>query len=246
MSATSLPASAISSAGRPIEALVAEDAIEIMAEPKIDGLSLGLRYEQGRLVQGATRGDGVTGEDVTANIRTLPSVPEQLGGNGWPEMIEIRGEVYMERTGFFALNEERAAAGEPVFANPRNAAAGSLRQLDPAITARRPLKFFAYAWGEASAPFARTHAEALAQFRDWGFTVNERSRLCRGVDAGARLLPRDRRRSRGAALRHRRRRLQGQRSRRCRSGSAWSAARRAGRWRTNSRPSRRRRCCATS
>ncbi|HEY3912377.1 MAG TPA: NAD-dependent DNA ligase LigA [Stellaceae bacterium] len=161
--------------------LVAEDAIEIMAEPKIDGLSLGLRYEHGRLVQAATRGDGVTGEDVTANIRTLPSVPEQLAGSGWPELIEIRGEIYMERTGFFELNEERAAAGEPVFANPRNAAAGSLRQLDPSITARRPLKFFAYAWGEASAPFAQTHAEALERFGDWGLSVNKRSRLCRGV-----------------------------------------------------------------
>src|SRR5205807_230993 len=114
--------------------------------------------------------------------RTLATVPEALAGEGWPELIEIRGEVYLERTGFFALNEERAAAGEPVFANPRNAAAGSLRQLDSAITARRPLKFFAYAWGEASAPFARTHDEALAQFRGWGFTVNPRSRLCRGVD----------------------------------------------------------------
>ncbi|MFZ3236948.1 MAG: NAD-dependent DNA ligase LigA [Stellaceae bacterium] len=164
------------------QALVAEDAIEIMAEPKIDGLSLGLRYEHGRLVQGATRGDGVTGEDVTANIRTLPSVPERLAGSGWPELIEIRGEVYMERTGFFALNEERAAAGETVFANPRNSAAGSLRQLDPSITARRPLKFFAYAWGETSGPIARTHAEALAQLRAWGLTVNDRSRLCRGVD----------------------------------------------------------------
>ena len=162
--------------------LVAEDAIEVMAEPKIDGLSLGLRYEHGRLVQGATRGDGITGEDVTANIRTLRSVPKMLAGVKWPDLIEIRGEVYMERTGFFALNEERAAAGEPVFANPRNAAAGSLRQLDSSITARRPLKFFAYAWGEASAPFARTHAEALAQFREWGLTVNDRSRLCRGVD----------------------------------------------------------------
>ncbi len=97
-------------------------------------------------------------------------------------MVEIRGEVYLERAGFFALNDERAAAGESVFANPRNVAAGSLRQLDPAITARRPLKFFAYAWGEASAPFARTHDEALARFRDWGFTVNPRSRLCHGVD----------------------------------------------------------------
>ena len=163
------------------QALVAEDTIEIMAEPKIDGLSLGLRYEHGQLVQGATRGDGVTGEDVTTNIRTLASVPKQLADEGWPEVIEIRGEVYMERTGFFALNEERVAAGETVFANPRNSAAGSLRQLDPSITARRPLKFFAYAWGEASAPFARTHAEALAKFGAWGLTVNDRSRLCCGV-----------------------------------------------------------------
>ena len=164
------------------EALVAEDVIEIMAEPKIDGLSIGLTYRQGRLVQGATRGDGVTGENVTTNLRTLATIPEVLAGKDWPELIEIRGEVYMERTGFFALNEERAAAGEPVFANPRNSAAGSLRQLDSTITARRPLKFFAYAWGEASAAFARTHAEALARFRDWGFTVNPRSRLCRGVE----------------------------------------------------------------
>jgi len=164
------------------EALVAEDTIEIMAEPKIDGLSLALRYQNGRLALGATRGDGVTGENVTANIRTLRSVPEVLAGEDWPELIEIRGEVYLERAGFFALNEERAAAGESVFANPRNAAAGSLRQLDPSITARRPLKFFAYAWGEASAPFARTHDEALAQFRAWGFSVNPRSQLCRGVD----------------------------------------------------------------
>ena len=164
------------------ETLVAEDVIEIMAEPKIDGLSLGLTYRRGRLVQGATRGDGVTGENVTANIHTLATVPEAFDGTGWPDLIEIRGEVYLERTGFFALNEERAAAGEPVFANPRNAAAGSLRQLDSSITARRPLKFFAYAWGEATASFARTHDEALARFRDWGFTINPRSRLCRGVD----------------------------------------------------------------
>jgi len=164
------------------EALVAEDVIEIMAEPKIDGLSIGLTYRRGRLAQGATRGDGVTGENVTANLRTLATIPGALAGKEWPELIEIRGEVYLERAGFFALNEERAAAGESVFANPRNAAAGSLRQLDPAITARRPLKFFAYAWGEASVPFARTHEEALARLGAWGFTVNPRSRLCRGVD----------------------------------------------------------------
>ena len=163
-------------------ARVAADAIEVMAEPKIDGLSAALRYEHGRLVLGATRGDGVTGEDVTANIRTLRDVPKTLSGKGWPEVIEVRGEIYMEREGFFAVNAEREAAGEPVFANPRNVAAGSLRQLDPAITARRPLKFFAYHWGETSAPFARTHAEALQHFREWGFTVNPRSRLCRGVD----------------------------------------------------------------
>ncbi|HTZ37570.1 MAG TPA: NAD-dependent DNA ligase LigA [Stellaceae bacterium] len=159
------------------------DAIEVMAEPKIDGLSAAVRYEDGRLVLGATRGDGVTGEDVTQNIRTLASVPKRLAGAGWPAILEVRGEVYMEREGFFAVNAERAAAGEPVFANPRNVAAGSLRQLDPAITRRRPLKFFAYAWGEASAPFARSHAEALQRFTEWGFTVNPLSRLCRGVDA---------------------------------------------------------------
>src|SRR5205807_2027957 len=136
----------------------------------------------GRLALGATRGDGTTGENVTANLRTLDTVPDMLAGEGWPELVEIRGEVYLERTGFFALNEERAAVGESVFANPRNAAAGSLRQLDPSITARRPLKFFAYAWGEASAPFAQMHDEALARFRAWGFSVNPRSRLCRGVD----------------------------------------------------------------
>jgi DNA ligase (NAD+) len=163
------------------EALVAEDKIEIMAEPKIDGLSIALTYRDGRLVLGATRGDGTTGENVTANLRTLDTVPEVLAGEG-PAVVEIRGEVYLERAGFFALNEERAAAGESVFANPRNAAAGSLRQLDPAITARRPLRFFAYAWGEASAPFARTHEGALARFRNWGFSVNPHSRLCHGVD----------------------------------------------------------------
>jgi DNA ligase (NAD+) len=157
--------------------------IEVAAEPKIDGLSCSLRYERGELVLAATRGDGVTGEDVTANVKTLKDVPHRFKRRGWPERIEIRGEVYMERPGFFALNTEREKAGEPVFANPRSSAAGSLRQLDPSVTAGRPLKFFAYAWGEASAAIATTHAQAIDRFRAWGLPVNPLSRLCRGVDA---------------------------------------------------------------
>ncbi len=164
-------------------ARVEEETIEVMAEPKIDGLSCSIRYERGKLALAATRGDGVVGEDVTANVRTLKTVPKELDGGGWPDVIEVRGEVYMEHPGFFALNEEREKAGEPVFANPRNAAAGSLRQLDSGVTARRPLKFFAYAWGEASRPFAETHEEALRKLKQWGFAVNPLSKLCRGVDA---------------------------------------------------------------
>ncbi len=156
--------------------------IEVMAEPKIDGLSASLRYERGQLMLGATRGDGVTGEDITENLKTLATVPKHLKGRDWPELIEIRGEVYMTRDGFFALNAEREAADEPVFANPRNSAAGSLRQLDPSITARRPLQFFAYSWGEVSHRFAPTLAEALQHFRHWGFAVNPLSRLCHGID----------------------------------------------------------------
>jgi DNA ligase (NAD+) len=156
--------------------------IAVAAEPKIDGLSCSLRYEEGELVLAATRGDGVTGEDVTANVKTVKDVPHQLKGRGLPKQIEIRGEVYMERPGFFALNAEREKAGEPVFANPRNAAAGSLRQLDPSITASRPLKFFAYAWGEADRTIAATHWEALQHFRAWGLSVNPLSKLCRGIE----------------------------------------------------------------
>jgi len=162
---------------------VEPDTIAVMAEPKIDGLSASIRYEKGRLVLGATRGDGVTGEDITANIKTLVSVPKELKGRDWPGIIEVRGEVYMEHPGFFALNQEREKEGEPVFANPRNAAAGSLRQLDPAITAKRPLKFFAYAWGETDRPFAQTHEEALKRLKSWGFAVDPHSKLCRGVEA---------------------------------------------------------------
>ena len=156
--------------------------ISIMAEPKIDGLSVSIRYEKGKLVLGATRGDGVTGEDVTANIRTLADVPKELHRQHWPEIIEIRGEVYFPKFLFASLNQERERARESVFANPRNAAAGSLRQLDPAVTAKRPLKFFAYAWGEASEPFAKSHSEALKHLKAWGFATDTHSKLCHGVE----------------------------------------------------------------
>ena len=148
-----------------------EEPIAYVAEPKIDGLSASLRYEHGVLTRGATRGDGRTGEDVTANLRTLSEIPETLAGEGWPKLIEMRGEVYLGHAEFRTLNADAEAAGQRTYANPRNAAAGSLRQIDPSITARRPLRFFAYAWGEVSGAFAETQWEALQRFRDWGFTV---------------------------------------------------------------------------
>lgn len=149
------------------------DAAELhfTAEPKIDGLSCSLRYEKGRLVQAATRGDGYEGEDVTANIRTLKEIPQRLHGAA-PDVFEARGEVYMTHADFFALNERQQAAGKPVFANPRNAAAGSLRQLDPNITAERPLRFFAYGWGETSALPASTQWGMLAAMKDFGLPIN--------------------------------------------------------------------------
>lgn len=148
-------------------------------EPKIDGLSLSIRYEDGRLVQASTRGDGMTGEDVTRNVLTIADVPKRV--DGAPSVMEVRGEVYMAHADFTALNEEKEQAGERLFANPRNAAAGSLRQLDPAITASRPLRFFAYAWGELSAPLATTHVDAVARLSRMGFPVNPLTTLCHGT-----------------------------------------------------------------
>ncbi|HEX3667491.1 MAG TPA: NAD-dependent DNA ligase LigA [Rhizomicrobium sp.] len=161
--------------------LKADDELAFVAEPKIDGLSASLRYESGVFVQGATRGDGIEGEDVTANLRTLRDVPLRLHGNA-PDVLEVRGEVYMLHKDFAALNERQAKDNKPLFANPRNSAAGSLRQLDPAITARRPLHFFAYAWGEVSMLPEDTQSGMLDAFRKYGFRVNPLIRRCRNTD----------------------------------------------------------------
>ncbi|MDE4914181.1 NAD-dependent DNA ligase LigA [Methylobacterium sp. 092160098-2] len=160
--------------------LRADVQLAFTAEPKIDGLSLSIRYENRRLVHAATRGDGAEGENVTANALTIQDIPDDLPRDA-PDVVEIRGEVYLSKEAFAAINERQAAAGKPLFANPRNAAAGSLRQLDPKITAGRPLKFFAYSWGETSAPIAGTQHEALARFDDWGFHVNPLTKVCVSV-----------------------------------------------------------------
>ena len=159
-----------------------DEKIDFTAEPKIDGLSMSLRYEDGELVTAATRGDGAEGEDVTANIRTLHDVPHKLKGRHVPAICEVRGEVYMTKHAFLKLNERQKAAGEQVFANPRNSAAGSLRQKDPKITAARPLGFFAYGWGEMSEMPAKTQSGMVAWFETCGFKTNPLMKLCHSVE----------------------------------------------------------------
>lgn len=160
----------------------ADRELAVTAEPKIDGLSMSLRYERGKLVTAATRGDGTTGENVTANIRTIADIPQTLPADA-PEIVEVRGEVYMRRDDFLALNERMAAETGRVFANPRNFAAGSLRQKDPEVTRSRPLRFFAYAWGETGGePLAETQYEAVKRLGSWGFPINDHMGICRSVE----------------------------------------------------------------
>ena len=162
--------------------LADDDAVEITAEPKIDGLSISLRYENGKLVQAATRGDGQEGENVTRNCETIGDIPRSVTAEDFSPVFEVRGEIYMSHKDFADLNERQSQAGAKVFANPRNAAAGSLRQLDPAITASRPLRFFAYAWGQVDGLPAETQRGVLDAFERWGFPVNPLTRVCASVD----------------------------------------------------------------
>jgi len=164
--------------------LATDELVEYVCEPKLDGLAVSLHYEQGRLVRAATRGDGYTGEDITANIRTIPSIPLKLRGSGFPDLVEVRGEVYMPRSGFEKLNQRLAEQGEKTFVNPRNAAAGSLRQKKSTVTARRPLEFCAYSLAvidETVLP--ETHWESLQLVRQWGFRLNPEMRTAEGVEA---------------------------------------------------------------
>ncbi len=157
------------------------EPIALTAEPKIDGLSMSLRYEAGKLVLGVTRGDGVSGEDVTANVRTIKDIPHTLP-KGVPAVVEVRGEIYLGKKDFAKLNEIQAKEGKPLYVNPRNTAAGSLRQKDPKITAARPLRFFAYAWGEMSDMPADTQMGMVKAFGKWGFPVNRLMKLCASVE----------------------------------------------------------------
>jgi DNA ligase (NAD+) len=165
------------------ERLKTEDAVVYSAEPKLDGVAISIRYEEGRLVWAATRGDGTVGEDVTHSVRTVKSVPLVLTGNDYPEVLEVRGEIYMPRAGFERFNARALAAGEKVFANPRNAAAGSLRQLDPRLAAARPLEMFAYGVGEvAGGERPRRHSQILALLRRWGHRVTKLAEVVEGAD----------------------------------------------------------------
>ena len=162
--------------------LPADERLDFLAEPKIDGLSCALRYEDGMLAKAATRGDGEVGEDVTANVKTVGDIPHRLRGKDVPAVCEVRGEVYMSRDAFLALNKRQAEAGETIFANPRNSAAGSLRQKDPSVTASRPLHFFAYTWGEMSELPAETQSGVIARFAKWGLPTNPLMRVCQTLD----------------------------------------------------------------
>jgi DNA ligase (NAD+) len=162
--------------------LETDSAVAYTAEPKFDGTSVSLRYEKGVLVQAGTRGDGTTGEDVTLNVRTIRTVPLHLQGKGWPEVLEVRGEVVIPKKDFERLNADQLKQGGKVFANPRNAAAGSLRQLDPRITAARPLSFFPWGLGETSKPVARLYSEVSKHLKEWGFRVTEFFRVVHGVE----------------------------------------------------------------
>src|SRR5579862_5913371 len=159
-----------------------DEKIAFSAEPKIDGLSMSLRYENGELVTGATRGDGEVGEDVTANVKTIADIPQRLKGRGVPAICEVRGEVYMTKAAFLELNRRQAEAGKELYVNPRNTAAGSLRQKDASITASRPLHFFAYAWGEMSAMPAKTQSGMLDWLAGAGFKTNPLTTICESID----------------------------------------------------------------
>jgi DNA ligase (NAD+) len=159
-----------------------DQPLNFTAEPKIDGLSISLRYDGGRLVEASTRGDGTEGENVTANVKTMQAIPEVLTGDGLPKSIDIRGEIFLAHADFQKLNADQQAAGAKVFANPRNAAAGSLRQLDPAVTAQRPLRFFAYAWGEAQTLPGDTQSAVVAAFENWGLPTNPLTKLCHSAE----------------------------------------------------------------
>lgn len=164
------------------DALAENEPLLFIAEPKLDGLAVSIRYERGVLVQAATRGDGSTGEDVTHNVRTISSVPLRLRGDDCPEILEVRGEVYMTRSGFAQINAQLADRGQKCFANPRNAAAGSLRQLDPQLTAKRPLAFCCYGWGAVSIAPDNSQFNMLQRIRDWGVPISPELQQVAGID----------------------------------------------------------------